>query len=127
MRHRLLAPAHCSASNFSYFKPTPTINNQARSPANALGLGQRNSANICLRVTQPGLAETKLVGNIVDSNSTDTHLKAGPIRLPGSKLQSAKQKQKLKEPFTPRGHSDPQPGSAAWRNSVMRCCQCSSK
>jgi hypothetical protein len=36
------------------------------------------------------LAETKLVGNIVDSNSTETNLKARPLRLPGSKLQTAK-------------------------------------
>jgi hypothetical protein len=64
------------------------------------------------------LAETKLAGNIVDSNSTETNLKTRPLRLLSSKLQTAKQKQSIKERQMPNDQAEPQPWNAAWRNSV---------
>src|SRR4051812_36332674 len=51
---------------------------------------KESSAHTGSHTPTTDLAETKLVGNIVDSNSTKTNLEARPLRLPGSKLQTAK-------------------------------------
>jgi hypothetical protein len=51
---------------------------------------KESSASTGSHAPRTDLAETKLVGAIVDSNSIETNLKARLLRLPGSKLQTAK-------------------------------------
>jgi hypothetical protein len=74
---------------------------------------KESSASTGSHTPTTDLAETKLVGNSVNSNSTKTNLNARPVRLPGSKLQTAKLKQNLKERQMPNDQAEPQPCKAA--------------